>query len=339
MTTIKDVAKAAGVSTATVSYVLNGREGLVSDATYRRVLEVAQQLGYRPNIVAQNLQSSSTKLLGYAWHPSRKNEPNLVMDEFLFHLTYAADRAGYRMLTFTLPSENPLAVYDELIQAGRVDAFILASTEYDDPRIEFLINQHFPFISFGRANPQWNFNWIDTDGRAGTRLATEYLIELGHRRIAFLGWPRGSQTGDDRLQGYLDTMAIAGLPPIEEMSIETEHAYKSVERTFERWDKLPIGKHPTAILAVSDDIAVATLHVARQYGFVVGQSLSVVGFDDAPYLRHIRPSLTTLRQPLDEIGTRLLQRVQSIISDQEQPTVHDLMQPHLIIRNSVARPR
>src|SRR5687768_4073846 len=133
MPTIKDVAKAAGVSIATVSYVLNDRKDMVSDKTRLHVLEIAKRLGYRPNIIARNLQSSRTKLVGYAWHINPLDQPTSVMDQFIYTLAQTVEEMGYHLLTFTNKREDPVAVYDDLIRSGRVDGFVVADTVTDDP--------------------------------------------------------------------------------------------------------------------------------------------------------------------------------------------------------------
>jgi DNA-binding LacI/PurR family transcriptional regulator len=156
MPTIKEVAKQAGVSIATVSYVLNNRSEMVSEGTRQHVLSIAQMMGYKANSTARNLQSSRTGLLGYAWHADPTDSPNLVMEQFTYLLAQAAEHANYHLLTFTLPTDDPIRVYTEFIQSGRVDGFILAGTTYDDPRIAYLIEQPVPFVSFGRANPAWH---------------------------------------------------------------------------------------------------------------------------------------------------------------------------------------
>src|SRR5690606_15182032 len=209
MPTIKDVAREAGVSIATVSYVLNKKAVAVSPETRRRVLEAARRIGYRANVTARNLRSSETRLIGYAWYePPPYDAPfgrlNPILDCFAFYLARSAEQAGYHLLTFTYPPDDPTPTYDELIRMWRVDAFVLTGTVDNDPRVRFLLDQAFPFVSFGRSTEAWDFPWVDTDGRAGVRAGVEYLISLGHRRIAILGWPEDSLSGNFRLAGYCD---------------------------------------------------------------------------------------------------------------------------------------
>ncbi|MCS6835582.1 MAG: LacI family DNA-binding transcriptional regulator [Anaerolineae bacterium] len=334
MPTIKDVAREAGVSIATVSYVLNQRDDMVGEQTRQHVLQIAQKLGYKPNIVARNLQSSSTSLLGYAWHKHPEDQPNLVMDQFIYHLAHAAEQLGYHLLTFTHPSDNPTSVYQDLIASRRVDGFILANTQLDDPRIHFLMKSGVPFVSFGRANPSWSFNWVDTDGQDGTRQATEYLLSLGHRRIAFLGWPRDSLTGNYRLDGYLCALQRAEITVDEDFIIRNDYKNHSIDKAFDRWLSRPQAQQPTAILAVSDFVAVAAMRAAEQRGLQVGHQLSIIGFDDAPFVRYLKPGLTTLRQPFAEITRCLVDQLHCMIRGEGVARLERLFSPQLILRDS-----
>ena len=340
MPTIKDVAKEAGVSIATVSYVLNNRNDMVSEKTRVHVMETARKLGYRANIVARNLQSSRTSLLGYAWHTNPADHPNLVMDQFIYHLAQAAEAHQYHLLTFTHPHKDPIAVYDELIRSGRVDGFVLAETVTDDPRVKFLLEQDFPFVSFGRANPEWDtqFHWVDTDSTSGVITGTNYLIEQGHQRIAFFGWPQDSLTGNYRLTGYIEAMQDAHLPIHETYIVHNDYAKNSIENAFACWLQLPAHEQPTAVIAVADYVAVSAMRVAEQFGYHIGQTMSIVGFDDAPFVRYLQPGLTTLQQPFTDISNRLVEMIDALIVGEAPEHTRQLFKPNLIIRGSSGAP-
>ncbi len=332
MPTIKDVAREAGVSIATVSYVLNGKTVAISDETRQRVWLAARKIGYRPNASARGLRSNQSRLIGYAWHKATPDQISPVLDHFITALARSAEAAGYHILTFTYPPDDPLPVYDELIRTGRVDAFVVGSTVNNDPRIRFLIDQGVPFVSFGRVNTDWDFLWVDTDGEQGTRRAVEYLVSLGHRKIAMIGWPEDSLTGSFRVAGYLDGLRRAGLPSNLAYLIRGEHSEKTGREALAAWCAL--SDRPTAIVAISDVIAVGVMNEAERRGLVVGQDLSVVGFDDAPMTEYLRPALTTLRQPITEIGEAIIPMLEAAIKGEEPPQRHLLLPPRLIIRSS-----
>ncbi|GAB4528226.1 MAG: LacI family DNA-binding transcriptional regulator [Anaerolineae bacterium] len=338
MPTIKDVAREAGVSIATVSYVLNNRTDMVGEQTRLQVLETARRLGYRPNIIAQNLRASRTSLIGYAWHVNPSDKPNLVMDQFIYYLAQAAEAANYHLLTFTHSNDDPISVYEELIRSGRVDGFILAETRLDDVRIRYLTEKKFPFVSFGRANADWRFNWVDTDGQEGMCLATEHLLALGHERIAFLGWPEDSLTGNYRLSGFLEAMHSAGLPVPPGFIVHNDYNKNSIEKAFQRWQSVPQLERPTAILAVSDFVAFAAMRIAEQFGYITGKTMSIVGFDDAPFVRYLQPGLTTIRQPFAPISELLVNQLHLLIEGDTPALLNRLMPPELVVRESSGPP-
>ncbi len=339
MPTIKDVAKRAGVSIATVSYVLNNKLDMVSEDTRQQVLSTAREMGYRPNVTAQNLQAQNTGLLGYAWHIAPEElESSPMMAQFMFHLAQAVEGAGYHMLTFTHPPDKPVDVYDDLIRSGRIDGFVLAETRQDDPRVAFLLERDIPFVCFGRTGNEWQFPWVDTDGRAGMRQAVEYLVDLGHRRIAFLGWPPDSLSGNDRLCGYLEGMQSLGVPIGDGLLIRSDYPDGEIDRILQIWQAAPPQTRPTAVIVVADYIAIAVLRAAERHGFRIGETLSVLGFDGVPIGQIIQPALTTLRQPMQTISQALLDLFRNTLANGADTGKTRLIAPELVIRESTGPP-
>lgn len=332
MPTIKDVAREAGVSIATVSYVLNNKPVSVSEETRRLVWEAVERIGYTPNITARNLRASQSRLIGYAWHEVPRDQINPVLDRFTYFLAQSAEAAGYHILTFTYPPLDPLPVYDDLIRTRRVDGFVVSGTNLDDPRIAYLIHQQVPFVSFGRSTSNWPFAWVDTDGMAGFRVATQYLIELGHRHISFLGWPPPSLAGAHRISGYHDALQEARLTPGPIWY--GRNSEEAGRETLQQWMALSATERPTALLVVSDMMAIGVLNEAEHHGVEIGHELSVIGFDDAPPSRYLRPALTTLRQPIAEIAQAVIDLLEVQLSRAGSKDVHRLLAPELVVRQS-----
>jgi DNA-binding LacI/PurR family transcriptional regulator len=339
MPTIKDVAREAGVSTATVSYVLNQKKSyLISPTTRDLVLAAVKKVGYAPNTAARNLKVSQSHLIGYAWHIVPATGMNSVLDSFTYYLAQSAEAAGYHLLTFTHTAKGPLPVYEEMIRSGRVDAFVLSDTTSDDKRIPFLLELGYPFVSFGRSNPDWDFPWVDTDGQQGIEQAVHYLLELGHRRIAMAAWPEDSISGNARADGYINTMRAAGhsIPPVYIQ--RGEHSAEAGERAFTCWMQLPPKERPTAVVCVTDLVASGVMSAAEAHGLVIGRDLSIVGFDDAPLAQYIRPHLTTLQQAIPEITQALLKMLETVLNKDDSLPRHSLIAPRLIIRESCGSP-
>lgn len=339
MPTIKDVAREAGVSIATVSYVLNKKDQNIPPQTRQQVLNAVKRVGYSPNINGRNLKSSQSKLIGYAWHSLPPDQVNPVLDRFAYYLAQEAEARGYHLLTFTYPLHDPLPVYSELIQTGRVDAFVIASTQENDERIRFLMDREFPFVSFGRANPEWVFPCVDTDGRKGVHDAVEYLISLGHERIGMVAWPEESISGNFRVDGYLDALGAHGLSTNEDYLLRGENNENAGRSAVAHWSRMPAHLQPTAVLAVSDLIAVGVMHGAEEFGFVPGKTLSIVGFDDMYMSQYLRPALTTLHQPIREISGQVMQMLEQLLNKEAiaEPIMR-LITPPLIVRETANAP-
>ena len=332
--TLKDVAKQAGVSYQTVSKVLKG-QGNVSTSTKARIQAVARDLGYRPNIRARNLRVQRSHLIGYSWQPEPPDLYNPVLEKFLQSIIEVAERQDHHILTFAWQQKaDQLEEYRSLIQSGRVDGLILSSIDFDDPRVAYLTELNFPFVAFGRANPEWDFAYIDIDGGAGLRQMTEHLLTLGHRRIAVLAWPESSRTGEDRLQGYYQALQQASIP-IEEGWIErgensVSAGYNGARRLLQR----PPADRPSALIGMSDTLAIGAINAVHHLGLTVGRDVSISGFDDIPLSQYLQPPLTTIRQPIWEIGQRSIELLFQIMAGRTPAEHQILLPPRLIIRQS-----
>ncbi len=334
--TIRDVARRAGTSTATVSYVLNNSRP-VGTETRDRVLRAVAELGYRPSVIARGLQARESRMIGYSWRPMPPDQFNPILEKFIYSMAEAAARHNYHVLTF--PHSKPhdeIEVYREMVESGRVDGFILPNTNMNDQRIRYLLDVNFPFVAFGRANPDWEFPWVDVDGADGVRQAMEHLLALGHRRIACLAWPETSLTGQYRLQGYWDVMAEAGLSVDPAWIIRVEYDYNSAYRAARTWLALSAERRPTAVMALTDLMAIGVMNAAADAGLVVGRDLAVVGFDDAPITGYLHPPLTSLRQPISEIGELVVTMLIDLVHGRELNPAHVLLNPQLIVRDSTA---
>jgi DNA-binding LacI/PurR family transcriptional regulator len=335
--TLKDVAAEAGVSYQTVSKVLNGTS-TVADETAARIWETVDRLGYRPNVTARNLRKQSSHLIGYSWKPMAPDQVNPILDKFLTSTVEAAEEAGYHLLLFPMRSGDLAAdQYRELIVTGRVDAFILSSTNYGDSRIQLLNDLKFPFVAFGRTNPEWDCPFVDVDGRAGTRLATRHLIEQGHERIAILAWPEDSRTGTARFNGYWQAMQEAGLAIDPSWVTRGEGHFDVGYRHTNQLLALPAEQRPTAVVAVDDQLAIGALRAVQNAGLLAGPEFGVTGFDDTPGVQLLNPPLTSLRQPIWEVGQRIIQLLTAILGGKRPDPYQYLLEPELIVRQSSLR--
>ncbi|MEF3274435.1 MAG: LacI family DNA-binding transcriptional regulator [Chloroflexus sp.] len=332
--TLKDVAARAGVSYQTVSKVLNG-EMQVAPETMARIQAAVQELGYRPNRIARNMRAGRSFMIGYSWTQTEPGQVNHILDQFLSSMVREAGAVGYYVLPFPfLEGKEQVEIYRDLIRSGNVDGFVLSSVNYNDPRIQFLLKQKFPFVAFGRSNPEWDFAWVDIDGAAGTRQAIAYLIGRGHRRIAILAWPPDSRVGNDRLQGYLEAMEAGQIVSESDYILRGEGTFEVGRAMTLHLLDLPAGRRPTAILTLNDTMAIGAMAAARERGLTIGTDLAIIGFDDAPMVQYLFPPLSSVRQPIAEAGRKCVELLVALVEGQTFTEKHVLLQPSLIIRAS-----
>jgi DNA-binding LacI/PurR family transcriptional regulator len=328
--TLAQVAQRAGVSRQTVSNALNSPE-LLAPGTLERVRRAVEELDYRPHQAARSLRTRSSRLIGYGVRPTPTGVSTPVLDHFLHALSDSADQAGYRVLLFASHTGAPDECdrYAEVLRDHSVDAFVLSDTYRGDPRPAWLEKQGVPFVVFGRWSARRIGEWVDVDGAHGTAAAVDHLVGLGHRRIAFLGWPRGSGVGDDRAEGWREAMRRHGLP-VRGLRLS---AVDDVDAARDTVGAL-FPSNVTAVVAASDTLALGCYRALRECGLEPGRDVAVAGFDDSPAAALLTPSLSSLHQPLGEVGRTcirlLLQRIRDPLAAPERP----LLLPELVVRES-----
>ncbi len=336
--TIREVAQQADVSIATVSYAFN-RSGAISAETRARVFAAAEALGYRPNVAASSLRRQESRTLGYSWHPMPKDHWHPVLDRFIYAMAAAAEARGYHILAFAGGTGPDVwESYEALMLSQRVDGFVLSDTNVDDVRIRCLLERDFPFVTFGRANADWDFPYVDVDGEAGIYEAMQHLLALGHRRIGFVTWPEGSLVGLHRYQGYVRALEEVGLARDPAWVARAANAEADAREAAARLLVLPEGRRPTAIVAVSDLMALGVMHALYACGLRPGTDVAVVGYDDIPTAQYLQPPLSSVRQPIAEVGERVVEMLLKIVAGEPLEERRVLLNPELIVRASSGGP-
>ena len=333
--TIKDVAKEAGVSVATVSYVFNDID-VVGAKTRARVLQVAEKLGYRPHVLAKNLRSQRSHTLAYCWRSAEPDQWHPVMERFLAGLSEPAKKLGYYVIPVLeqLPV-NDFKHYDELFLSGRVDGFIVSNTLGADPRLRHLSERDFPFVSFGRSDLDLEFPYVDVDDEDGAFQVIDHLLAKGHRRIGLVNWPLGtSLTGRFREAGYRRALEKVGIPFDATLVKHIPHEERAVRLATRELMTLPEQQRPTAIFAVADFMAIGVLNTLYELDLQPGRDVAVAGYDDIPTAQYFRPSLTTVRMPLYEIGQTAIAMLVKLINSEPLESRNILFKPKLIVRES-----
>ena len=340
LATIKDVARASGVSTATVSYVLNNGPRRVVPATRARVQAAIEKLQYHPSTMARGLGQKRLDCIGIVFP---QPNPGLVADSY-----FGAILDG--IIQIATERRQNITLYTGLEWQGvaslpafrdrRVDGLLLVAVLTDSEIVPALTEAGLPFVLINGASPDPRVSGVDIDNAEASRQVVRHLAGLGHRRIALLGGQPNSPSTKPRRAGFVKAMQELGLPVDDSLLLE---GYYTREWGCDGMAHLlALPQPPTAVFAGGDGIAAGAYRACAEAGVSIPGQISLVGFDDAPYAADLVPALTTVRHPLMQIGataaTVLLDRLETS-ADEELSGTQVVLHGELILRGSTAAPR
>lgn len=336
MATLRDVARAAGVSISTASCVVNHTK-FVSPELTRRVEEAVKALSYRPNELARGLRTNQTYTLGLV----TSDITNLYFAELARGVEDRAERDDYTVFLCNTDAEpRREAKYVQRLLSRQVDGIIFTSVRQDDTIVRKLVEDGFPVVLINRRIDGVETDYVGTDNVRGATRATEYLLALGHRRIGFIGGAALSSASSDRREGYLQAMAKAGLSVEPELMLDGDLRQKSGYAAARRMLMLP--HPPTAVFAANDLMALGVMEVAAEMGKRIPEDLSLVGYDDNQIAALPEVQLTTVRQPAYEMGQLaaeiLLEKLRPASRKDWVPR-HITLRSELVVRRTTAPPR
>ena len=314
---IRDVAKLAGVSTGTVSRVLNDHPS-VTDELRTRVRSIIEQLGYMPDPSARSMRSKVSRLIGIII----PDLTNPFFSELVQSAEQAAAKHDYNIIVMT-SFDRAAKEADRIGQltSRKVDGIILVpSNDFHALKVP----KGLPIVIVDRLLP--GYSGIAADHRSGVRLGVEHLVKLGHHRIGFISGPKSSVPANDRLQGYLDAMKSAnnGSQSAAQLIAEAAFDYESGRSAGNYLLARARHERPTAVFASSDQQAIGCMRAAHDLGIPVPAALSIVGFDGIPLASMTTPRLTTVKQPIQQIAAAA---VAVLLGKQDAP---DLGKPLLL---------
>lgn len=328
--TIEDISRHLGLSVSTVSKALNGYTD-VSEETRERVLSMARSLDYHPSAAARNLRRGRTDKVGLLI-----NNPISLLSEYISEVmagaALSAEQYGHNLVLYTTAVTNP----DELkriCRARDVDGLILIF-EPSDAAISVLRQEGMPFVVFGRRIDHPDVSFVAPDNEEGAYQLTCHLISLGHKRIGFTTRPELGTVSEDRFAGYRRALEEAGILLESELIVETAVMPGSGREAMEYF--LGLSQKPTALFAFYDLMAADAAQVAQEHGLHIPQDIAIAGFDGLRSSLITTPQITTVQQPLPEMGRQAAAILLSHRDDKTHPPEQHILPVQLLVRESTA---
>ncbi len=334
--TIKDVAALAGVSPSTVSRTCKDNPS-ISRETKEKVRKAMMQLGYEPNFQASNLASQNSKTIGIILPPSAKEtfENPFFLETIRGISQFCNDRQYISTIVTGQNSEELLGTIRTMVRSGQVDGFILLYSKEDDAIIEYLNEEGLLYVLVGKAQQFANLTiYIDNDNVLAGKEATDYLYNLGHRKIAYLGSESIKLFSADRKTGYQLSMFQHDLPVEKKYIIEVNDVY--LDECELLLNMLKSEDHPTAIVVSDDILAVSLERVCIQCGLSIPKDLSIISFNDSLFARLTHPPLTSIDVNSCQLG---IEAASQLINHIENPNLvaTKIIVPHSLVERESCR--
>jgi DNA-binding LacI/PurR family transcriptional regulator len=316
-----DVARLAGVHPSTVSRVLGGGQVRARPETFERIRESARQLGYRPNAIGRGLRLASVGALGLLL-PSLRNPVLAAVTRGAY------ERAWERDFVVVIAEDRELlsadALYDRLIQEGRIDGLLIASARPGNGVVERVGNSRVPHVFMNRGQPGSGRNVVMREEDAG-RLAATHLLEFGHRRLGHVAGPPELDTARRRAEGFAETARAAGIEPVvAAAAFEEQGGFDAMQRLLDSPDA------PTGVFVSNINQAIGAMAAGRAAGRAIPRDVSIIGYDDDPVGRFLDPPLTAIRMPLHELGATAADALMDQIAGGEPRDVVVDVAPELV---------
>lgn len=336
--TIKDVANLAKVAPSTVSRVI-ANSSRISEKTKQRVREAMEELGYHPNIIARNLANKTTEAIGIVMPSSAGNVfQNPFFPEVLRGISTGAHEKKRAIYMSTGEAESEiLREVMQMVQGRRVDGLILLYSKIDDPVLAYLQEQNIPFVVVGKPfKNSEHITYVDNDNFKAAKEATEYLIELGHNRIAFIGGSLDLVVTIDRLTGYDKAIQGAGIPYRSEYVIHEEFLQEGGKEAV--CELLSLKERPTALVVADDLMALGVLNTLDKIGISVPEDMSIISFNNVLIAEMARPALTSIDINIFELGYQAVRSLTKKIEASSQP-IESIRIPHSIVTRHSCKKR
>ncbi|MDQ0060335.1 LacI family DNA-binding transcriptional regulator [Paenibacillus harenae] len=331
---IKEVAKRANVSTATVSHVINGTR-YVANETKMRVLEVMKELKYQPNSVARSLRSKQSKIIGLMVPILPNDTASFFFMSIAQGIESVLTEKGYSLILSNTKDDSAMEQAQvKMFNSQLIDGLIMAPTYEEHAYLDTLRTGDYPVVFIDRKPTEAQGDCVLTEGARGAYEAVAHLIGKGHERIGFITGSLGLTTSDERLAGYKQALADNGVPIEEQLIQVADSTNSSFDSGYRLTQKLITNHHITALFVANNVMTMGALHYLQENNIAVPDDIAIIGFDDYEWARVTRPALSMVKQPSFELGEAaaniLLERIEN--PDAEYKEVR--LPTELIIRGS-----
>jgi LacI family transcriptional regulator len=327
--TLEDIARLSDVSRSTVSRVINS-DTKVKEETRLKVLKVIQSIDFQPNLAARGLATGRTNVIGVII-PARVSvifaDPYFPV--FLQGVSSACNNRTYSVMLWLAEPDYERRMIPRILHNGLVDGVVVASTLMDDPIVKSLFESKMPFILIGR-HPSMDVNFLDVDNLQAARKATLHLLRLGYKRVATITGAQDQVAGFDRYQGYLSALQDYGRTIRPELVAEGDFTEEGGYNAMARL--LP--QKPDAVFTASDMTAYGAMRAIHEANLRIPEDVAVVGFDDIPASARTTPALTTVRQPVQQMGSRAAEILINVIENDINTTQKLILDTELVVRES-----
>ncbi|ACL69178.1 LacI family DNA-binding transcriptional regulator [Halothermothrix orenii] len=336
MATIKDIAKIAGVSTATVSRVINNYPD-VSEKTKKKILKIMKENNYRPNSVARSLSTSKSNIIGIFFtdhfntgihHP--------FFREVIYGLEKIFDEKGYDILYFTNRKWGENFSYVEKCHDRQVDGVVLMGVPKTDSNIPKLLDSDIPTVFVDLDIVGKKASYVISDNYRGAEMAVNYLHSLGHTRIGMIMGISSTKVTNDRLLGYQTAIKNLGLVYNSQWILDGRYTEEGGYQAMSKY--LEMDERPTAIFCQSDSMAIGAMQAIHEAGMSVPEDFSLIGFDDIEVSRYVNPALTTIKQDKIGLGRAAGELLINIVENENESQAPVILPVELVKRDSCGRP-
>ena len=327
--TLEDIARLSEVSRSTVSRVINS-DVKVKEETRQKVLKVIQSVNFQPNLVARGLATGRTNVIGVVI-PARVSV--IFTDPYfpvlLQGISSACNNRSYSVMLWLAEPEYERRMISRILHSGLVDGAVVASALIDDPLVKSLSESKMPFILVGR-NPNVDVNYLDVDNLQAGRKATLHLLRLGYRRVATITGSLDQVSGYDRHQGYLQALHDYERTIRSELVVEGDFTEEGGYHAMARL----IPQRPDAVFVASDMMAYGAMRAIHEANLRIPEDVALVGFDDNPESARTTPTLTTVRQPIQNMGSKAAEILINMIENDIVSTQKVILDTELVVRES-----